>query len=402
MHIHLDPVGGIAGDMFAAALIDLCPELAEALVAAFHAAGFTSHVRIRFERHADHALTGRRFVVEDAPAIPGHHVPHRRYGDVCTLIQKAPLAEAVRAHTLAMFELLARAEGRVHGVALDAVTFHEVGAWDSIADIVAAAWLIDRLHPATWTCGALPLGSGRVRSAHGRLPVPAPATTALLEGYPVFQDGIAGERITPTGAAIVRHLHPSFAPLRQAMRLNGSGTGFGSRRLAGISNVLRVLALEPHDVVVGREQIAVCEFEIDDQTPEDLAVALEQLRTAEGILEVIQLSASSKKGRVGAHIEVLVRPERLEQALERCFLETTTLGVRWRLVERAVLNRETATYQVRGRAVRVKRTRRPGGVMTGKAEMDDLAPQAGGFAARARLRRQAERLAVPDEDPDGA
>lgn len=397
MHIHLDPVGGIAGDMFAAAIIDLRPELAQELVDAFDAAGFSVQVRIRFEDHSDHALTGRRFVVEEATAARDNPTPHRRYSEIRTLIEKAPLAGAVRGHALAMFALLARAEGRVHGVAPEAVTFHEVGAWDSIVDIVAAAWLIDRFHPATWSCGALPLGSGRVRSAHGRLPVPAPASTALLEGYPVFQDGIAGERITPTGAAILRHLNPSFAPLRQTMRLNGSGTGFGSRRLDGIGNVLRVLAFKPRDVVFGREQMAVCEFEIDDQTPEDLAVALDHLRDTEGVLDAIQLSASSKKGRVGARIEVLVRPERLDEALERCFLETTTLGVRWRWVERAVLDRETARYQVLGHEVRVKRARRPAGVTTAKAEMDDLAPQADGFAGRARLRLQAERLAVPDE-----
>lgn len=400
MHMHLDPVGGIAGDMFAAAIIDLQPELAAPLVEAFDAAGFSSQVRIRIEHHGDHALTGRRFLVEEVAAARGRPA-HRSYSEIRTLIEKAPLDGAVRGRALAMFELLARAEGRVHGVAAEAVTFHEVGAWDSIADIVAAAWLIERLEGASWSSGPLPLGSGRVRSAHGSLPVPAPATTVLLEGYPVFQDGVAGERITPTGAVIVRHLDPSFAPQRRAMRLSGSGTGFGTRRLDGISNVLRVLGFKPHNIVIGREQLAVCEFEIDDQTPEDLAVALERLRAAEGILDAIQLSAATKKGRMGARIEVLVRPERLDAALERCFLETTTLGVRWRMVERAVLERDTESYQLVGREIRVKRARRPGGIATGKAEMDDLAAEGGGFAGRERLRRQVERLAVPDHDPDG-
>ncbi len=396
MHIHLDPVGGIAGDMFAAAIIDLHPELAGELVEMFELANLTSEVRVQFEHYGDQALTGRRFVVEEAPAAQGES-GHRRFSGICTLIEKASLERSVKARTIAIFELLARAEAQVHGVALEAVAFHEVGAWDSIADIVTAAWLIDRLAPATWSSGALPLGSGRIRSAHGRLPVPAPATTVLLEGYPVFQDGILGERITPTGAAILRHLNPSFAPLRQAMTLKGSGTGFGSQRLDGLSNVLRVLAFEARPVLFGREQIAVCEFEVDDQTPEDLAVALEHLRTVEGVLDAMQLSVATKKGRVGDRIEVLVRPERLAEALERCFLETTTLGVRWRLVERAALNRETETYCLHGRDVRVKRVQRPGGLTTGKAEMDDLAPDMDGFAERERLRRQAEGLAATDE-----
>lgn len=399
MHIHLDPVGGIAGDMFAAALLDLRPALGKALLSAFDAAGFTSKVRIRIQAHNDQALAGRRFIVEDRSAAPAaaNNNRHRRYGDVCALIEQARLASAVQMRALAVFELLARAEGRVHGVAPEAVTFHEIGGWDSIVDIVAAAWLIDRLDGATWSCAPLPLGSGRVHSAHGRLPVPAPATTALIEGYPVFQDGISGERITPTGAAILRHLNPSFAPLRRSMRLLGSGTGFGSRRLDGISNVLRLLAFEPHEVVFGREQIAVFEFELDDQTPEDLAVALEHLRTAEGVLEAMQFGALTKKGRMGARIEMLVRPERLDEVLVRCFLETTTLGVRWRLVERVVLDRQTERHRVHGREIRVKRALRPGGITSGKAEMADLAPQAGGFVARERLRRRAERRAVPDE-----
>lgn len=399
MHIHLDPVGGIAGDMFAAAIIDLRPELAAGLVEAFEVANLTADVRVRFENHGDQALSGRRFVVEELSGAPAGTV-HRRYGEIRTLIEKAPLAGSVQTRALAMFALLAHAEGRVHGVTPDAVSFHEVGAWDSIADIVAAAWLIDRLAPATWSSAALPLGSGRVRSGHGRLPVPAPATTALLEGYPVFQDGILGERITPTGAAILRHLNPSFAPLWQTMTLKGSGTGFGSQSFDGISNVLRVLAFEAREVAFGREQIAVCAFEVDDQTPEDLAVALDHLRGSQGVLDAMQLSVATKKGRVGQRIEVLVRPERLVEALTRCFTETTTLGVRWRLVERAVLDRETETYHLHGREVRVKRARRPGGAITGKAEMDNLAPGADGFAEREQFRRQAERQAVPDKDSE--
>ena len=399
MHLHLDPVGGIAGDMFAAALIDLRPALAGELQSAFDVAGFSTRVRLRSFRHRDHGLSGQRFEVEDL--APGGTHAHRSYRDIRALLGESPLDAPVRDRALAMFELLARAEGGVHGVPMDEVSFHEVGAWDSIADIVAAASLIESFPDATWSCAPLPLGSGRVETAHGRLPVPAPATARLLEGYPVYQDGIIGERITPTGAAILRHLDPSFSPLARALRLTGSGMGFGSRVLEGTSNTLRVLALEEVEAAATSEPILVCQFEVDDQTPEDLAVALENLRASVGVIDVMHASVSGKKGRLGAQIQLLVQPDSLTDALERCFIETSTLGVRWQTVQRAVLDRETASFEIGGRTVSVKQARRPGGTTTSKAEMDDLGLEPGGLAARERVRREAEHLALQSENTQG-
>ena len=408
MHIQLDPVGGVAGDMFAAAVLDAWPELEPPLVAALARAGLDVIATVERVDHADDALTGSRFAVHEtnggdggsqAHGGNGHRHggasahEHHLYRDIRTLLEGADLDAGVRARALDMFARLAAAESAVHGVPVDDVSFHEVGAWDSIADVVSAAWLIERLD-ASWSCGPLPIGRGRVDTSHGRLPVPAPATVELLRGMVVDQDTHRGERITPTGAAIVSHLAPSFEPLPGPMRLDRGGTGFGTSRLPGTSNVLRLLAFEPLDTLdasVRRERIAVCEFEIDDQTGEDLALALDRLRVLDGVMDASSHAIHGKKGRLAVHVRLLARIAAVEPVLAACFRETTTLGVRWHEVSRAALARAAAEVTVDGRTVRVKSARRPGEVRTSKAEIDDLASVAGGHAGRERVRASAER-----------
>ncbi len=392
MHLHLDPLGGIAGDMFAAALLDAFPELFAELDAALAATAIVRLATIHIEPHRDHALTGSRFEVrttDDAHA-------HRSFSEIRTFLHDLALDSGVRDRSIAILGLHAEAEGKVHGVAPDAVTFHEVGAWDSITDVVTAAWLIEAVRPTGWSCDALPLGSGRVESAHGPLPVPAPATALLLEGFPCVQDGVAGERVTPTGAAILRHLAPDFGTPAGARTLRRSGIGFGSRTLNGISNVLRVLAFDESLEETAAERVAVCEFELDDQTPEDLGVAIDRLRGEPGVIDVLQAPVFGKKGRVGVHVRILANPSALETVLEACFVETSTLGVRWEIVRRAVLRREKRTEEVGGVQVHVKTARRPDGTTTDKAAMDDLAGAGGGRAAREMLRRSVEGGGGPD------
>ena len=396
--------------MFAAAVLDAWRELEPPLVAALARGGLDAIATVERIDHGDHALTGSRFAVHETSRgarVPhvhdgdahghddGHESTHEHnlYRDIRTLLGTSDLDSAVRARALDMFAQLAAAESVVHGVPVDDVSFHEVGAYDSIADIVCAAWLIERLD-ADWSCGPLPIGRGRVDTSHGRLPVPAPATVELLRGMVVDQDTHHGERITPTGAAIVSHLAPSFEPLPGPMRLDRSGTGFGTSRLPGTSNVLRLLAFQPLgalDASVHRERIAVCEFEIDDQTGEDLALALDRLRDLDGILDVSSHPMNGKKGRLAVHVRLLAHIAAVESVMESCFRETTTLGVRWHEVNRAALARASETVMVDSRPVRVKSARRPGEVRTSKAEIDDLAPVAGGHAARARVRASAER-----------
>jgi len=220
-HIHLDPLGGIAGDMFIAALLDAFPEHEGAtLEAAAALAGAPCHVL----RQREETLTGLRFGLQEEPGALGHGHPHTAWRDIRARIAACALPEPVKLHTVGIFGLLAEAEARVHGVEPEAVTFHEIGAADSVADIVGAAWLIAALEPARWSTAPLPLGSGRVATAHGIMPVPTPATARLLQGLPVFDDGIAGERVTPTGAAIIRHLVTDALPAPRAGRIVASGT----------------------------------------------------------------------------------------------------------------------------------------------------------------------------------
>lgn len=385
MHLHLDPLGGVAGDMFAAALMDAFPELESGLLVALTEAELPALVRIERTPHRDQTLVGSQLTV--TPVAPeAHH--HRSWRAIRDWLYAARLDPGVRDRALAIFALLAEAEGQVHGVPEDDVEFHEVGAWDSIADIVMAAWLIETL-AATWSCEPLPLGSGRIDSAHGALPVPAPATARLLEGFPVHRDGVQGERVTPTGAAILRHLAPSFSADRLALKLRQSGTGFGHKTFPGLANALRVLAFEEPPRVVGRGTVAVCVFELDDQTPEDLAVALERLRALPDVFDALQIAALGKKARMAVQVQILARPEALDIVLDAIFEETSTLGVRWRIEQRAVLPRSYDEAEVEGRPMRIKRAERPGG-RTLKAEMDDLAGLEGGRRSRESMRRRLE------------
>ena len=310
-------------------------------------------------------------------------------------MEESLLEPAVKRHAIGIFGLLAEAEARVHGCAAEAVTFHEVGAWDSIADIVAAARVIESIGASKWTVSAVPLGSGRVQTAHGALPVPAPATALLLEGFATVDDGVAGERVTPTGAAILRYL-ASDEERRGARRLVGSGFGFGSRRLTGISNCVRVLEFEPiAEARPGADEVAVIEFEVDDQSPEDLALALDRIRAARGVYDVLQIPTFGKKGRMGTSIRLLMDPSVVEDLASMCFEETTTIGLRYRFERRRTLPREIETVRVGEREVRVKVARRPNGTSS-KAEADDLA-DAPGRLARETIRDAAERRTVEDE-----
>ncbi len=398
MHLHLDAVGGVAGDMFIAAMLDAFPDLREPMLSAIRAAGLPSEVICSVVEHRDHALTGLRFLVED-PHDQAHRRAHMHgldhahdetpFAQIRDYLRASGLVGEVAERAVAIFSLLAEVEGEIHGRSTDEVSFHELGGWDSIADIVGAAALVTALPGASWSVSTLPLGRGRTRTAHGPLPVPSPAAARLLEGYEFVDDGLAGERVTPTGAAILKHLNASQSAERIPRRLLRSGYGFGSKVFRGISNVLRVLVFEDVRAESGTDRIAAIAFEVDDQSPEDLAIALDHLRAHPAVLDVLQMPAFGKKGRMTAHVQVLAQPEGAEQVIDACFNETATLGLRCQIVERRVLARRQETVEVGGRRLRVKLAERPDAA-TVKVESDDLLAVRGGRAGRDEARRDAE------------
>jgi uncharacterized protein (TIGR00299 family) protein len=406
MHIHLDPVGGLAGDMFVAAMLDAFPPLEPAVQSAVRAAGLPERFRCDLVAHADHALNGKRFLVLESArphdAEPSHahahrhvheHTPdrdhgHRPFAEVRAALGASPLDSGVRDRALAIFTLLAEAEARVHGATPDTVSFHELGEWDSIADIVAAAAIIDSLGPATW--------SGFVKSAHGRLPVPAPATALLLRGLRVTDDGIGGERVTPTGAAIARYVSSLEGAAPRDRKMTGTGFGFGTRVLPGTPNCVRALVFDT--VASGpnpsEDRVISIEFEVDDQTPEDLAIGLDHIRAHPLVLDVLQTPAIGKKGRLVVSARVLCRPEAADEVAALCFEETTTLGVRLLEVRRRILARSASEVNIGAQALSRKHAER-GSRTTTKVEASSLR-LVRGYAERERLRRAA------DDGRDGA
>lgn len=401
--LYLDMIGGIAGDMFAAALVDLDPELqtvCTTTIAAIHR--LPESLTAAFSEHSSSGRFGKQFAVSDSKLRSGdpHQHPHLSHREAREIVARSNLPSAVRERALDIFQLLAAAEGRVHDMSADDVVFHEVGGWDSVIDIVLAARLIEELGGVDWQCGPIPIGSGSVQCAHGTLPVPAPAVLELLHDQQVFQDGHQGERVTPTGAAIIVHLRPTQLNGAPRARMLASGSGFGSRKFPGLANVLRAYRLAPS--ATSGERVLAIEFDIDDQTPEDLALSLEALRETDGVLDVSQCPAIGKKGRMVVQVRILARPECLEPVTDKVLSATSTLGVRYCELQRKVLPRSSHEIAQGSDALAVKVARRPDGGLTAKTEADSLEALADSYAGRRKLRSscegQAEALAA--EDPE--
>ncbi len=387
--IVLDPVGGISGDMFVAAMLDAFPDLKVPVFDAIHRSGLPQGCRVELVERRSNGLAAAGFTFEgDAQAPSGAYPDFRRR------LSEAPIPEAARVHALGILDLLGKAEAAVHRVPLEKVHFHEIADWDTQADIVAAAIIIDALGPVRWRCRPLPLGAGLVKTAHGLLPVPAPATAHLLDGFAMRDDGVPGERVTPTGAAILRYLAPETETAGFTGRLIAKGTGAGTKQFAGLPNVLRILAFA--EEAQSSNAVLVLEFDIDDQSGEDLAIGLDKLRATAGVRDVIAFAGIGKKGRWVQAVRVMADPAVRETVIQTIFDETTTLGLRLRTEERAVLPRRGVKVEDETGTVRVKIAERPKGP-TAKAEADDVA-EAGSAADREDLRRRAARRALHPED----
>lgn len=400
-HIQLDALGGIAGDMFIASVLDAWPELADDMMAAIRVAGEElGIVDISLVEHRDAVFSGRRFANQEDSASDSEQ--HRTLGDIESILRRSSLDSASADRAIAIFRLLADAESEVHGVAPEQIHFHEVGAKDSIADIVGAAFLIGKLDLCSWSTGPIPTGGGRIETMHGPMPLPAPATARLLRGFRLLDDGIGGERVTPTGAAILTYLRQELgdplAAFPGALYLERSGIGFGTRTLPGISNVLRTIFYEETSAATAGDRVGVIQFEIDDQTAEDLAIAIDKLRADDRVLDVLQMPAYGKKGRMVFHVQILCRHEAVDDVIRLCFLQTTTLGVRWTVSRRATLAREQLTVDDDGDRVSVKLAERPDGSMSAKTELEDIRDK-GVHTQRQARRRDIEERALKKHAP---
>jgi len=393
MHIHLDIVGGIAGDMFVACMLDALPDLSPLLEAQLVAAGFPDVVSLSSKTFNVGILTGTHFLVSEGTDSEGHH--HRHYSDIKHLLENSSLSDPVQRRALDIFRILAEAEAAVHNKAVENVAFHEVGAWDSIADVVCAAYLIEQSGATSWSSSSLPIGGGRVNTAHGQLPVPAPATALILEGFEFMDDGIKGERITPTGAAILKHLQP-LQQTQTRGRLIKSGFGFGTKKFKGISNTVRAMFFEENQTPGWqRDQVISLNFEIDDQTPEELTDSLDRLRLLESVRDVMVIQALGKKGRPMFSVQLLGDATAEDTLLAACFTETTTLGIRTHLTQRAILDRQ----YWKNNDHQFKVAKRPDGD-TIKLEMDAVSTMTGGLDDRRQQRLDAERIALSESNKD--
>ncbi|WFB34897.1 nickel pincer cofactor biosynthesis protein LarC [Kiritimatiellota bacterium B12222] len=406
MILKLEPFSGISGDMFLGALAPLLNAEAE-LMALPEKLGL-AHVAVRFEdvirstircrkatvtingehpaseqaehgHHHDHAHShehshghSHEHAQEhshDHPHSHGHthrheqghshNHSHRAYLDIVDLINKADLTPGTREIALRLFKKLGEAEAAMHGMPLDEVHFHEVGAEDAIVDLVGAALLIDKCSPAAVYCTPVCVGSGFVKTAHGRLPVPAPATQALLQGMPTFQGPVEKEMTTPTGAAILSVLAPQFE-LPTLVTMN-TGLGAGTRELDQ-PNALRASLCQSHETPsYSQEEVILLETNLDNMTGEDLGADLLSDLLDAGALDAWLSPILMKKGRPAHQLQVLCHPTHASELTAYLLQRVPTLGVRQFNGHRRILNRDVVVVPLPQGVVEVKRHLLPDG-----------------------------------------
>jgi uncharacterized protein (TIGR00299 family) protein len=301
-------------------------------------------------KHAGHGHAGQS------------HAPHRHLSSILKIIEAAPVSGTAKARAARAFQLLGEAEAGIHSIPVEKVHFHEVGAVDTIVDIVCAAVGAEMLGVDCWQASSLNVGNGTVKCQHGTLPVPAPATLALLDDAPVYAAGQPMERVTPTGAAILKMLDVRYDKL-PAMRVKATGYGAGGKDTPGEPNLLRLLVGESDETTADlgeAEPIAVIETVIDDSNPQVLAYVSELL-LEQGAWDVYRVAVQMKKGRTGVQMTVLCRPDLVPTLEEVIFRETTTIGLHWRVEKKQSLKRDWIEASTTWGKVRIKVARWPSG-----------------------------------------
>jgi pyridinium-3,5-bisthiocarboxylic acid mononucleotide nickel chelatase len=398
---YLDCFSGISGDMFLGALLEagLPARVLEETVAALNVGARLEISRVTRSgisatkvdvwigdekdlpreqvSHAHHHESSAGVspaVVRASRPHQGEH-PHRSLNEIRRIIRDAKIAPAAQERALAIFQALGEAEAKIHNTDVEKIHFHEVGAVDAIVDIVCAAVGSLALGVDEWVCSPLNLGGGSVECAHGRFPVPSPATVELLRGAPVYSSGIDAELVTPTGAAIVKTLCQRFVPF-PAMTIAAAGYGAGSRDFTGQPNAVRLTIGDGVETQLAASQdipedtIAVLEANLDDLNPQVFGYVMERL-LAEGALEAFGTPVQMKKGRPGMLLTVLARPEDAPRLAKLVFGETTTLGLRMRQERRQTLVRRTVAVQTPWGEVRMKVANLNGSIANYAPEYED-------------------------------
>jgi uncharacterized protein (TIGR00299 family) protein len=394
LHLHFDPCSGVAGDMTVAALVDAgVPE--KVVLEAVRAVGLKG-LKVGFERRKRGAFVGLGFNVDFPGKAPvqdhghdhehsrdhehahghehshdhNHSHEHRDYAEIRGLLRRAGLDAKTKKLAEEIFERIAVAEAALHGMTIDKVTFHEVGAWDSIADIVGAAAALAWLAPSVVTATPPVLGSGMIRTAHGLMPVPAPATAAILRGLPVLAEG-TGELTTPTGAAILAVIVQSFTS-PPPMRILAQGFGAGTREHKDRPNVLRVILGETlgQSLPAAESDVVLVAANIDDMNPQLTEPLMTALFVA-GALDVWLSPIQMKKGRPAVEVSALCSRDALASVEEAFFANSTTIGLRRQVMQRTVLDRALARVTTSFGEVRVKVASRAGAIVGATPEFED-------------------------------
>jgi uncharacterized protein (TIGR00299 family) protein len=360
--VYFDCANGASGDMLLGAVVDLgfpVERLRQEL-------GRLPLTGYRIE--ASHVLRAGLAATKVDVFADAADESHRHLRDVLEILGTAGLEADVREKAGGLFRRLAEAEAAVHGTSPEKVHFHELGALDSIVDIVGGVIALRWLGAARFVASPLNVGTGSVTMSHGTFPVPPPATARLVAGVPVYGAG-EGELLTPTGALLVTGHASEYGPL-PAMRIEKAGHGAGSRETRGRPNLLRLIVGEVGETAAASERVLVLETELDDAPPQLLGPLVDALLAA-GALDAFFTAVQMKKGRPGVLVTVIAPGDRREAVEELLFRETTTLGVRRQEWERTLLERETATVQTAYGEVRIKVGRRGGVVYNAWPEFDD-------------------------------
>ncbi|MEI6084294.1 MAG: nickel pincer cofactor biosynthesis protein LarC [Verrucomicrobiota bacterium] len=370
--LYLDCFAGISGDMFLGALLDLgvSEELLRSELAKLKLPGYSISTR----RVVKQNISATKFdVIEDQRAPHrGAATTQRGYTQIAGLVTGSGLSENVKRRALSVFKRIGEAEAKIHGVPLETIHFHEVGAVDSIVDIVGACIAIEMLGVDEIQASPVPLGSGFVETAHGRFPVPAPATLELLKGIPTQSSSIAMELVTPTGAALLAEFCTTFGPM-PALAVEKIGYGAGSRDLEKTPNVLRAIVGESTSTIKSESEeqdvIAVIETNIDDMNPELFGDVMDRVLAA-GALDVFWTPVQMKKNRPGTLVTVLCERAATDRLAELLLSQTTSFGVRIHEAQRRKLSREIVTVVTKHGVIEVKVGRLAGKVVQRSPEFE--------------------------------